>query len=198
MLRFTAVWRRTNTIRQRAHLLECDCCAENAYRFCSERIAPCSHKSYTPQRAKVKDNPHCLSRLKSSRDSPGGAAQITLLGLQYRKQKCSKTFTFLPQHPRRAQHTHTHTYIFPPQMMVKAKSPGASLDIPTTNERKSNTAAAGAVWRRRRLRRRWFISGDCAAAQRNVRHAANSLFPLFPFFVFAPTATLIVFNALLC
>jgi hypothetical protein len=192
MLRFTAVWHRTNTIRQRAHL-ECDCCC---FWKCLEILLGAhrtllSHKSCTPQRAKVKDNPHCLSRLKSSRDSPGGAAQITLLGLQYRKQKCSKTFTFLPQHPRRAQHT--HIYIFPPQMMVKAKSPGASLDIPTTNERKSNTAAAaGAVLRR--LRRRWFISGDCAAAHRNVRHAANSV---FPFFVFAPTAALIVFNALL-
>lgn len=80
-------------------------------------------------------------------------------------------------------------------MMVKAKSPGASLDIPTTNERKSNTA--GAVWWW--WRRRWFISGDCSGAQQNVRHAA----PFLPFFVFAPTTApartpaLIVFNALL-
>lgn len=139
-----------------------------------------AHKSsYTPQRAKVKDNPHCLSWLKSSRDSSGGA-QITLLGLQYRN--APKLLLFCPS-IRGALSTHTHIYIyFPPQMMVKAKSPGASLDIPTTNERKSNTA--GAVWWW--WRRRWFISGDCSGArQQNVRHAAPFL---LPFFVFAPTA----------
>lgn len=137
-----------------------------------------AHKSsYTPQRAKVKDNPHCLSWLKSSRDSSGGA-QITLLGLQYRN--APKLLLFCPS-IRGALSTHTHLYIFSPQMMVKAKSPGASLDIPTTNERKSNTA--GAVWW---WWRRWFISGDCSGArQQNVRHAAPFL---LPFFVFAPTA----------
>jgi len=93
---------------------------------------------YSRARAKVKDNPYCLSWLKSSRDSSGGA-QITLWASN---TKMLQTFLFLPQ-PR--------TMYFPLQMTVKAKSPGASLDIPTTNERKSNTVFCAAavlhLWR---------------------------------------------------